>query len=93
MIFGVANKRSIAWACAAACAEQGAKMAFTYQGERLKENVEKLLQRSDALLGEVKKYLPLADRLQRIVRIFGSDAAHSARPAMRAVSSGDCFDC
>jgi enoyl-[acyl-carrier protein] reductase I len=42
MIFGVANKRSIAWACAAACAEQGAKMAFTYQGERLKENVEKL---------------------------------------------------
>jgi len=42
MIFGVANKRSIAWACATACAEHGAKMAFTYQGERLKENVEKL---------------------------------------------------
>ncbi len=42
MIFGVANKRSIAWACAQACAEQGAKLAFTYQGERLKENVEKL---------------------------------------------------
>ena len=42
MIFGVANKRSIAWACASACAEHGAKMAFTYQGERLKENVEEL---------------------------------------------------
>lgn len=42
MIFGVANKRSIAWACASACAEHGAKMAFTFQGERLKENVEKL---------------------------------------------------
>jgi enoyl-[acyl-carrier protein] reductase I len=42
MIFGVANKRSIAWACASACAEQGAKQAFTFQGERLKENVEKL---------------------------------------------------
>jgi enoyl-[acyl-carrier protein] reductase I len=42
MIFGVANKRSIAWACADACASHGAKMAFTYQGERLKENVEKL---------------------------------------------------
>ncbi|HSK73261.1 MAG TPA: SDR family oxidoreductase, partial [Pyrinomonadaceae bacterium] len=42
MIFGVANKRSIAWACAEACREQGAKLAFTYQGERLKENVEKL---------------------------------------------------
>ncbi|MBA2494785.1 MAG: SDR family oxidoreductase, partial [Acidobacteria bacterium] len=42
MIFGVANQRSIAWACAQACGQQGAKLAFTYQGERLKENVEKL---------------------------------------------------
>jgi len=42
MIFGVANKRSIAWACASACAAQGAKMAFTYQADRLKENVEEL---------------------------------------------------
>ncbi len=42
MIFGVANKRSIAWACARACAERGARLAYTYQGERLKENVEKL---------------------------------------------------
>lgn len=42
IIFGVANKRSIAWACAEACLEQGAKIAFTYQGERLKDNVEKL---------------------------------------------------
>lgn len=42
MIFGVANKRSIAWACAAACSEQGAKQAFTYQSDRLRENVEEL---------------------------------------------------
>ena len=42
VIFGVANKRSIAWACAQACAEHGARMAFSYQGERLKENVEDL---------------------------------------------------
>jgi enoyl-[acyl-carrier protein] reductase I len=41
-ILGVANKRSIAWACAQACAENGARLAFSYQGERLKENVEKL---------------------------------------------------
>jgi len=51
MIFGVANQRSIAWACANACAAQGAKLAFTYQGERLKENVEKLTRDlSDALV-------------------------------------------
>src|SRR3954469_8768490 len=42
VVFGVANKRSIAWAIAQAWAREGAKLAFTYQGERLKENVEEL---------------------------------------------------
>lgn len=42
MIFGVANKRSIAWACANSCIENGAQLAFTYQGERLKRNLDKL---------------------------------------------------
>jgi enoyl-[acyl-carrier protein] reductase I len=42
IVFGVANKRSIAWAIAQAWYEAGAKLAFTYQGERLKENVEEL---------------------------------------------------
>jgi enoyl-[acyl-carrier protein] reductase I len=42
IVFGVANKRSIAWAIAQAWAREGAKLAFTYQGERLRENVEEL---------------------------------------------------
>ncbi len=42
IVFGVANKRSIAWAIAQAWSKAGAKLAFTYQGERLKENVEEL---------------------------------------------------
>jgi enoyl-[acyl-carrier protein] reductase I len=42
IVFGVANKRSIAWAIAQAWHQAGAKLAFTYQGERLKENVETL---------------------------------------------------
>ena len=42
IIFGVANKRSIAWATAQALHEAGANLAFTYQGDRLKENVESL---------------------------------------------------
>jgi enoyl-[acyl-carrier protein] reductase I len=42
IIFGVANKRSIAWATAQALHEAGARLAFAYQGERLKENVENL---------------------------------------------------
>jgi enoyl-[acyl-carrier protein] reductase I len=42
IVFGVANKRSIAWAIAQAWHKAGARLAFTYQGERLKENVEDL---------------------------------------------------
>src|SRR2546425_4608709 len=42
IIFGVANKRSIAWAIAQALANEGMRLAFTYQGERLKENVQEL---------------------------------------------------
>ena len=42
IIFGVANKRSIAWAIAQALAAEGMRLAFTYQGDRLKETVEQL---------------------------------------------------
>jgi len=42
IIFGVANKRSIAWAIAQTFATNGMRLAFTYQGERLKESVEEL---------------------------------------------------
>ena len=43
VVFGVANKRSIAWAIARAWAAAGARLIFNYQGERLKENVEELV--------------------------------------------------
>src|ERR1035441_78211 len=42
VVFGVANQRSIAWAIAQAWAREGAKLAFTYQGDRVKENVAEL---------------------------------------------------
>ena len=42
LIVGVANKRSIAWAIARAAAAGGARLALTYQGERLEENVRGL---------------------------------------------------
>ncbi|MCX7869720.1 MAG: enoyl-ACP reductase [Terrimicrobiaceae bacterium] len=43
VVFGVANKRSIAWAVAKAWHRAGARLIFNYQGERLKENVEELV--------------------------------------------------
>ncbi|MFN8637315.1 MAG: enoyl-ACP reductase [Chloroflexota bacterium] len=42
LIFGVANRRSIAWAIAQALAAEGAKLAFTYQGERIEAGVREL---------------------------------------------------
>jgi enoyl-[acyl-carrier protein] reductase I len=42
LIVGVANKRSISWAIASAAAAAGARLALTYQGARLEENVREL---------------------------------------------------
>ena len=42
VVMGVANDRSIAWGIAAACAAQGAELAFTYQGEALGKRVRPL---------------------------------------------------
>jgi enoyl-[acyl-carrier protein] reductase I len=42
LVLGIANKRSIAWGIAKAAAREGARLAVTYQGERLEENVREL---------------------------------------------------
>jgi len=42
LIMGVANERSIAWGIAKACHDQGAELAFTFQGDALKKRVEPL---------------------------------------------------
>jgi enoyl-[acyl-carrier protein] reductase I len=42
LVVGVANKRSISWAIASAAASAGARLALTYQGQRLEENVREL---------------------------------------------------
>jgi enoyl-[acyl-carrier protein] reductase I len=50
LVLGVANKRSIAWAIARRLADGGAKLAFTYQGERIEENVRALAAEVDSPL-------------------------------------------
>jgi enoyl-[acyl-carrier protein] reductase I len=42
LIMGLANDKSIAWGIAKACADAGAEMCFSYQGEALKKRVEPL---------------------------------------------------
>lgn len=75
IIFGVANKRSIAWATAQALHAAGANLAFTYQGERLKENVESLT--SEAMAGssliscDVTKQEEVDHAFQEVKEKFG----------------------
>ena len=42
LVMGVANRRSLGWAIASELIDAGAEMAFTYQGERLRGELEKL---------------------------------------------------
>ena len=75
IVFGVANKRSIAWATALALHEHGAQLAFTYQGDRLQENVESLTNESipDSLLlpCDVTKQEEVDETFKRVGEQFG----------------------
>src|SRR5579859_4635094 len=50
LIMGVANKRSIAWAIAQQLADGGARLAFTFQGERIEKSVRDLAATVDTAL-------------------------------------------
>ncbi|HEV3470610.1 MAG TPA: enoyl-ACP reductase [Pyrinomonadaceae bacterium] len=69
IIFGVANRRSIAWATAQACREAGARLAFTYQNERLRENVESLVAGTDAPLVQCDVTKP--EEVEQTFRVIG----------------------
>ena len=43
VVFGVANKRSIAWAIAQQLQAGGAKLAITYQNERIRQEAEEMI--------------------------------------------------
>jgi enoyl-[acyl-carrier protein] reductase I len=68
LIVGVANKRSIAWAIAQSAAREGARLAFTFQGERLEENVREL---ASSLSGSVVYPCDVTEDSQ-IDSLFGS---------------------
>jgi len=75
LIVGVANKRSIAWAIAQAAASAGARLALTYQDERLRENVEELaatLEHSPIVLPcDVARDVQLDELFEQLDRQFG----------------------
>ncbi len=47
LVLGVANEKSIAWGIAKCLSDAGAKLGFTYQGEKLKKRVEPLAKKID----------------------------------------------
>jgi len=76
IVFGVANKRSIAWAIAKAWAAAGARLIFNYQGERLKENVAELI----GEFGEKTPFFPCdVSSDDEIKAFFGSVRAETDR--------------
>jgi enoyl-[acyl-carrier protein] reductase I len=74
LVFGVANKRSIAWGIAQAWAAAGARLIFSYQGERIKANVEELT----ADLGDDVPFYPCdVSRDEDIAEFFKSARTHT----------------
>jgi enoyl-[acyl-carrier protein] reductase I len=74
LIVGVANKRSIAWAIAQAVSAAGARLALTYQGERLEENVRELASGlTDPLVApcDVSNDAQIAGLMETVDRQFG----------------------
>ncbi len=74
LVVGVANKRSLSWAIAQAAARAGARLAVTYQGERLEQNVRKLageLESPVVLPCDVTDDAQIAAVFETIEREFG----------------------
>ncbi|HVG33548.1 MAG TPA: enoyl-ACP reductase [Pyrinomonadaceae bacterium] len=97
IIFGVANKRSIAWATAQALSEAGARLAFTYQGERLKENVESLTAEMPGALVlpcDVTKREEVEETFRRVGEEFGrlDMLVHSVAYAPKEALEGEYLD-
>jgi len=95
IIFGVANKRSIAWATAQVLHQAGARLAFTYQGDRLKDNVDGLTRAempdSPLFSCDVTKQAEVDEAFQRVGAEFGrlDFVIHSIAFAPREALEGE----
>jgi len=97
IVFGVANKRSIAWSCAQSLASQGMRLAFTYAGERIEQNVRELAAEvpgSLCLPCDVTK----PEEIDEVMRVLGNEfggldcVVHAVAFARREELQGDFFN-
>jgi enoyl-[acyl-carrier protein] reductase I len=93
LIIGVANKHSIAWAIAQASAREGAQLFFSYQNDRLRENVLELiagLPESEAMVCDVGDDGQIDALVKRVEAKFGrlDFVVHSVAYAPREELTG-----
>ena len=94
LVLGIANKRSLAWGIAQAAHRAGARLAVTYQGERLQENVTELAaQLRDPLVlpCDVTKDEDVAALAEKVREGFGSldFVVHAVAFALREELDGE----
>jgi enoyl-[acyl-carrier protein] reductase I len=94
LVLGIANKRSLAWGIAQSVSREGARLAVTYQGERLEENVRELAQGlTDPVIlpCDVAKDGDLAELAESVKREFGSldFVVHAVAYALREELDGE----
>ena len=97
LVLGVANQRSLAWAIAESLGEAGARLAFTYQGERLQKNVEALAAQfpgAPVIACDVSSDEQVGGVFARVERDFGrlDVLVHSIAYAPREALEGDFLD-
>ena len=74
LIMGLANDKSIAWGIARACADAGAELAFSYQGEQFRKRVEPLAARlgsSEVIACDVSDAVSLDALFDRLRSVWG----------------------
>ncbi|WGN89108.1 enoyl-ACP reductase FabI [Ligilactobacillus faecis] len=72
LVMGVANRRSLAWGCAQVMEAHGAKLIYTYQNERLKKSLHKLIgPKAHAIECDVASDQSLAQAFTTIKQEYG----------------------
>jgi enoyl-[acyl-carrier protein] reductase I len=91
LIMGVANKRSIAWAIARRLADEGARLAFTFQGERIEKSVRELAESVSSPLVTACD-VRSDDDLERVFREIGETFDGGLDLLVHSVAFADAAD-
>ncbi len=85
LIMGLANDKSIAWGIAKACAEAGAELAFSYQGEALKKRVDPLAAQLGSTAG---RRCDVSDEASMDALFADAEGANGASSTSSSMPSG-----